>query len=223
MAWGVGRRAWGVGRRASGLGRRASGVGRRASVADWGNLVYPQENFDECDGYPCLGTHGLGTHGLQGLPRLSARLRMGDSYRDLRVWQRAMELVVAVYESTQSFPKAELFGLVSQMRRAVVSIRLNSKQYRRRQGKDHRSGPISLLFSGTRIAIGTRNANPDRPAVAVFDRGPCSCINGGLVENGPDAELADSLDQTRGKGELPCGTSDEYSPNSNVRQLAPGT
>ena len=50
---------------------------------------------------------------------------MSSSYRDLRVWQSSMKLVVAVYTVTQSFPKQELYGLVSQMRRAAVSIPSN--------------------------------------------------------------------------------------------------
>ena len=50
---------------------------------------------------------------------------MSESYRDLRVWQRAMDLVVSVYAETQSLPKEELYGLVSQMRRAAVSIPSN--------------------------------------------------------------------------------------------------
>ena len=50
---------------------------------------------------------------------------MSDSYRDLRVWQSAMEFVSAVYEATRGFPKEELYGLVSQMRRAAVSIPSN--------------------------------------------------------------------------------------------------
>ena len=50
---------------------------------------------------------------------------MPGSYRDLRVWQNAMELVVSVYHETQGFPKEELYGLTSQMRRASVSIPSN--------------------------------------------------------------------------------------------------
>ena len=50
---------------------------------------------------------------------------MGESYLDLRVWQRAMELVFGVYDVTRSFPKDELYGLVSQMRRAAVSVPSN--------------------------------------------------------------------------------------------------
>ncbi|MGA2855474.1 MAG: four helix bundle protein [Candidatus Sulfotelmatobacter sp.] len=47
------------------------------------------------------------------------------SYRDLRVWQRSMELVVAVYNQTRRFPNDELYGLVSQMRRSAVSVPSN--------------------------------------------------------------------------------------------------
>ena len=46
-------------------------------------------------------------------------------YRDLLVWQKAMNLARAVYTQTESFPKSEMFGLQSQMRRAAVSIPSN--------------------------------------------------------------------------------------------------
>jgi four helix bundle protein len=42
------------------------------------------------------------------------------SYRDLQVWQRAVELAVRIYRVTESFPKSETYGLSSQMRRAAV-------------------------------------------------------------------------------------------------------
>ena len=47
------------------------------------------------------------------------------SHRDLIVWQKAMDLVEAVYEATASFPKEETYALTSQIRRAVVSIPAN--------------------------------------------------------------------------------------------------
>lgn len=47
------------------------------------------------------------------------------THKDLIVWQKSMQLVVLIYKITKSFPKDELFGLVSQMRRAVVSIPSN--------------------------------------------------------------------------------------------------
>src|SRR5262249_501500 len=48
-----------------------------------------------------------------------------QSYRDLSVWQDAMDLTVAVYELSAKFPKEELYGLSSQVRRACVSIAPN--------------------------------------------------------------------------------------------------
>ena len=50
---------------------------------------------------------------------------MVSSYKDLIVWQKGVELTVAVYEVTSQFPDDERFGLVSQMRRAAVSIPSN--------------------------------------------------------------------------------------------------
>jgi four helix bundle protein len=47
------------------------------------------------------------------------------SYRDLVVWQRAMELVSAVYRVTAAFPEEERFGLTTQLRRSAVSIPSN--------------------------------------------------------------------------------------------------
>ncbi len=47
------------------------------------------------------------------------------NYKELKVWQKAMDFVVAVYALTRRFPKDELFGLTSQLRRAAVSVSLN--------------------------------------------------------------------------------------------------
>ncbi len=54
------------------------------------------------------------------------------TYKDLIVWQRAVELSVQVYVLTEQFPREELYGLVSQMRRASVSIASNIAEGRRR-------------------------------------------------------------------------------------------
>ena len=50
---------------------------------------------------------------------------MGDSFKDLIVWQRAVELSVAIYKATSSFPTSEQFGLSNQLRRASVSAASN--------------------------------------------------------------------------------------------------
>src|SRR5258706_7569758 len=64
---------------------------------------------------------------------------MGRSYKDLVAWQKSMDLVTATYRATAAFPKEELFGLTSQLRRAAVSIpsniaegqgRLSEKEFR---------------------------------------------------------------------------------------------
>lgn len=47
------------------------------------------------------------------------------SYRDLLAWQKAMELITQIYRVSQKFPSEELYGMVSQMRRAAVSIPSN--------------------------------------------------------------------------------------------------
>ena len=50
---------------------------------------------------------------------------MIQSFRDLNVWQKSMDLTVRIYQSTEGFPKSEMFGLTSQLRRASVSIASN--------------------------------------------------------------------------------------------------
>ena len=50
---------------------------------------------------------------------------MGNSYRDLVVWQKSMELTKKIYTITKDFPKEEVYGLTSQIRRSAVSIPSN--------------------------------------------------------------------------------------------------
>jgi len=83
------------------------------------------------------------------------------SYRDLRIWQEAVELALAVYAATTTFPKYELYGITSQMRRAAVSVPSNVAE-----GKGHCSdGDLgrflfhacgSLLELQTQIVIAQR-------------------------------------------------------------------
>ena len=68
---------------------------------------------------------------------------MSGTFEDLRVWQLAMKLVFSVYEVTLRFPKDELYGLVSQMRRAAVSIASNIAE-----GKGRASDKDFALFLG---------------------------------------------------------------------------
>ncbi|HTB63294.1 MAG TPA: four helix bundle protein [Opitutales bacterium] len=70
-------------------------------------------------------------------------------------WQRAVDLVVAVYQSTESFPKDELFGLVSQLRRAAVSIPSNlAEGFGRRSRTDY--ARFMLLSMGSLFEVQTQ-------------------------------------------------------------------
>ena len=60
---------------------------------------------------------------------------MVQSYRDLVAWNKAMELVTEIYRVTKKFPKEELFGLMSQLRRAAVSIPSNIAEGKGRLSK----------------------------------------------------------------------------------------
>ena len=61
---------------------------------------------------------------------------MAESFRELIVWQRAIELSLAVYKLTAQFPKEEIYGLTSQMRRASGSIASNIAEGYGRGGTD---------------------------------------------------------------------------------------
>jgi four helix bundle protein len=61
---------------------------------------------------------------------------MINSYKELVVWQRSMELVEEIYILTRIFPKEELYGIISQMRRAAISIPSNIAEGRQRGTKN---------------------------------------------------------------------------------------
>ncbi len=56
-----------------------------------------------------------------------------ESFKQLIVWQRSMELARALYQATNAMPRSELYGLVSQMRRAAVSIPSNIAEGKKRK------------------------------------------------------------------------------------------
>ena len=61
--------------------------------------------------------------------------RPSRTFQDLVVWQKAHQFVLAAYGLTATFPKQEIYGLSSQMRRAAVSIPANIAEGFRRRGK----------------------------------------------------------------------------------------
>lgn len=66
----------------------------------------------------------------------------GQTYRDLEVWQKSMDLVTQVYELSKLFPKEEQFGLINQMRRAAVSVPSNIAEG---QGRLHEADFLRFL------------------------------------------------------------------------------
>ena len=83
------------------------------------------------------------------------------SHKDLFVWQRSMDLVETVYRLTGSFPSAEQWGLVSQMRRAAISVPSNiAEGYGRQATGEYRHhvsiGRGSLLELETQILLASR-------------------------------------------------------------------
>jgi four helix bundle protein len=66
---------------------------------------------------------------------------MSSTYRDLRVWQLAMDFTEAVCHATESFPRREMLGLTSQVQRAAVSVASNIAE-----GKGRRTDPDFCLF-----------------------------------------------------------------------------
>jgi four helix bundle protein len=82
-------------------------------------------------------------------------------YRELTVWQKAMELVMLVYGITEGFPRKEIFGLTNQIRRAVVSVPSNIAEGQgRRSARDFvrylAMSNGSLQELETQIIIATR-------------------------------------------------------------------
>ncbi|MFN2187476.1 MAG: four helix bundle protein [Candidatus Promineifilaceae bacterium] len=58
------------------------------------------------------------------------------NYRDLDIWQRAVNIAVLVYQLTNDFPQSELYGLTSQMRRSAVSIASNIAEGHSRSSRE---------------------------------------------------------------------------------------
>lgn len=82
------------------------------------------------------------------------------SYRDLVVWQKGIELTKRIYELTKKFPTEERFGLISQLRRAAVSIPSNlaEDQARRTTGEflqfiSHAEGSVAEVDTQLFLAI----------------------------------------------------------------------
>lgn len=71
---------------------------------------------------------------------------MQANYKNLIVWQKAMELVVEVYNITEKYPVSERYGLISQSRRCAISIPSNIAEGSRRNGSGEFYHFLSIAF-----------------------------------------------------------------------------
>jgi four helix bundle protein len=92
-----------------------------------------------------------------------------SSYRELIVWQKAMDLVILIYAITKDFPTEERFGLVTQMRRSAVSIPSNiAEGSRRSTRKEYRQflciayGSGAELETQLQVAVRLHYALPEK-------------------------------------------------------------
>jgi four helix bundle protein len=77
-------------------------------------------------------------------------------YRDLVVWQRAMDLAVRVYEASSNFPRDERYGLTSQVRKAAVSIPSNIAEGQGRRTSDGEFVRFLMIAMGSLCELETQ-------------------------------------------------------------------
>ena len=119
----------------------------------------------------------------------------GQSYKELLVWQKSMTLVTDIYKATDLFPKTELFGLASQLKRAAISVPSNIAEG---QGRDstkeflyHLSVAYgSLMESETQIQIAVNLSYIDQPGA---DQLLTQCGEVGRMLNGLTRSLRTSV------------------------------
>jgi len=111
---------------------------------------------------------------------------MAGTFRELQVWQMAMDLVTACYRLTDTFPKTELYGLSSQLQRAAVSIPANIAEGQQRQHRkefvQHLSiahGSLAELETHIEIAARLRYiADEDKTDLLQQIESTCKMLNG---------------------------------------------
>ena len=113
---------------------------------------------------------------------------MKRDYRDLTVWQKAMDLVTDVYRATRAFPKEELYGLTVQLRRCAISVpsniaegqgRLTRGEFRQFLG--HAKGSLAELE--TQLIIAERLGYLKAPQALVSQLAEVARLLNGLLNS----------------------------------------
>jgi four helix bundle protein len=71
-------------------------------------------------------------------------MKPAKTFEDLIVWQKAHAFVLAVYRFTEAFPKSEIYGLISQLRRAAVSIAANIAEGFKKSGRSDKARFLNI-------------------------------------------------------------------------------
>ena len=110
------------------------------------------------------------------------------TYRDLKVWQKAIQLVLFIYAITKQFPDDEKYGLISQMRRCAVSIPSNIAEGKGRSSKKdmnvflcHARGSVHELETQLLIASELGYLAPNEPTRAFGDISEVARMLNGLI------------------------------------------
>jgi four helix bundle protein len=121
------------------------------------------------------------------LTRDASRKNGTQSYRDLLVWQKSMTLAKAIYKLTATFPSEEKFGLISQMRRAAVSVPSNlaEGQARNTTGEfvlliSHAEGSLAELDTQLELAIELNFLSTDKAKPCVDSIAELRPVTNGL-------------------------------------------
>ena len=107
------------------------GIGRKAVVSGLWSVVCGLWSV-VCGLWSVANSPGNQEEGGSMVEKQGTSIR---SYRDLKVWQRSMDLTVRTYELTRRFPAEEKYGLISQMRRAAASAPANIAEGQARRSK----------------------------------------------------------------------------------------
>jgi four helix bundle protein len=115
---------------------------------------------------------------------------MSGTYADLEVWQAAVKLAIQIYELTARFPKAEMFGLTSQLRRAAVSIPSNVAEGKGRSSDKelvqflcHSRGSLFEIQTQLTIAAQLEYTNPEEIRLVRTESSRVAQMLNGLIRS----------------------------------------
>jgi len=124
---------------------------------------------------------------------------MTEPYRELVVWQKAMQLVRDIYAATKNFPKEELFALTIQMRRCAISIPSNIAEGKGRYSRPdllhflmQARGSLYELETQTQIAADLKYLEEETKEALLSESGEVGRLLNGMVRAFREKEMESS-------------------------------